>query len=297
MSPSPVTPSVTVGVPVYNGAVYLEEAVQSILRQTYTDFELIIADNASTDDTPAVCRRLAQSDRRVRVLRHATNIGAPRNWNSLVPEARGRYFKWASSSDICAPQMLERCVAALESDPDQVLCYGHTQLTGAGGEPIEVYRHDLDLQMDRPSDRFAAVCRGLRLNNCQSGVVRTDVLRRTGLDRLYPSGDMVLTAELALHGRIRLLPEVTLYRRHAEGTFSSMKTPLQIQRMYDPEATRPMRFIRGRLHLDRLASVWRAPISTAERLRASAFALRLLVSDRRHMLREVRSALGFATAS
>lgn len=290
-------PLVTVGVPVYNGAEYLAEAVDSLRSQTLDDFELLIADNASTDDTPAICRRLAAEDARIRVIRHERNIGAPRNWNCLVAEARGRYFKWASCNDVCAPTMLERYVAVLESDPRQVAVYGRTQLTSADGRPIEVYAGDLDVQMARPSDRFADVCTRLRLNNVQSALVRTASLRRTGLDRLYPSGDMVLTAELALYGCIRLLPEVMLYRRHSENTFTSMKTPLQIQRMYDPQATQPMYLQCGRRHLDSIASIWRAPISLRERLRATAMSLRMLMRDRGHVMREMRAALGQSHAS
>lgn len=291
------TPLVTVGVPVYNGAEHLAEAVESLRAQTLADFELLIADNASTDETPAICRRLAAEDRRIRVIRHERNIGAPRNWNFLVAEARGRYFKWASCNDVCAPTMLERYVEVLESDPSQVAVYGRTQLTHADGRPIEVYAGDLEVQMPRPSDRFVAVCTGLRLNNVQSGLVRTASLRRTGLDRLYPSGDMVLTAELALHGRIRLLPDVMLYRRHSENTFTSMKTPLQIQRMYDPQASQPLYLQCGRRHVDNIVSIWRAPIGLGERLRASAMSLRMLMHDRVHVMREMRAALRQSHAS
>jgi glycosyltransferase involved in cell wall biosynthesis len=280
-------PLVTIGVPVYNGAKFLERTIESLRAQTFSDFELLIADNASTDTTAEICARLAAQDARIRVLRHPTNIGAPRNWNSLVHEARGRYFKWATANDLCAPVLLERCVAALQADPGVVLCYGLTQLTDEDGREIEVYRGDIDVQMARPSDRFEAVCRRMNLNNAMCGLIRTDVLRRTGLDRLYPSGDMALTSELALHGRVMLLPEVLLHRRQSAGTFTSMQSPLQIQRMYDPAAVRPMRLIRWRRHLDNLSCIARAPIGMTEKLRAWGIALRLMISDRVHLWDEV----------
>lgn len=297
MTETSTSPLVTIGVPVYNGARYLERALESLRAQTFADFELLIADNASTDATPEICARHAALDPRIRVIRHESNIGAPRNWNCLVHEARGKYFKWATANDCCAPELLERCVGVLEADAGAVLCYGLTRLTDEDDREIEVYRGDIDVQMDRPSDRFVAVCRGMNLNNAMCGLIRTDALRRTGLDRLYPSGDMALTSELALHGRIVLLPEVLLHRRQSPGTFTSMLTPLQIQRVYDPQAVRPMRLIRWRRHVDNLACILHAPIAWSDRLRAWAFALRLMISDRAQLWKEFRGLFGSAAAA
>jgi glycosyltransferase involved in cell wall biosynthesis len=98
------TPLLSVGIPVFNGGGLLVEAIDSILGQTLADFELIIADNASTDETPTICAGYAARDSRIRVIRHRENIGAPRNWNFVARESRGRYFKWASASDRCAPR-------------------------------------------------------------------------------------------------------------------------------------------------------------------------------------------------
>lgn len=288
-------PLVTIGVPVYNGERYLERTIESLRAQTYTELELLIADNASTDATHEICARLAALDKRIRVIRHPTNIGAPRNWNSLVGEARGKYFKWATANDVCAPEMVERCVAALEANSGAVLCHGRTRLTDEDDREIELYAGDVDVQMPRPSERFAHVCRKMNLNNAMCGLIRTEVLRRTGLDRLYPSGDMALSSELALHGTLILLPQVLLDRRQAAGTFTSMKTPLQIQRMYDPSAVRPMRLIRWRRHLDNLWCIARAPLGLRERLRSWGVALRLMISDRAHLWAELRSLIGRAS--
>jgi glycosyltransferase involved in cell wall biosynthesis len=95
-------PLVSVGLPVYNGERYLSRALDSILEQSLSDFELIISDNASSDTTEAICRDYARRDPRIRYVRQRENLGAPRNWNFVVHEARGRYFKWASASDYCA---------------------------------------------------------------------------------------------------------------------------------------------------------------------------------------------------
>ncbi|HEX6707573.1 MAG TPA: glycosyltransferase family A protein [Albitalea sp.] len=288
-SPAPL---VTVGIPVYNGERYLARAIESLLTQTLADFELIVADNASTDRTQQMCEDYARRDSRVRYVRHPSNIGAPRNWNCLVDLARGKYFKWATANDRNAPTMLARCVEVLESDPGVVLCYGHTLLMDEDERPIEVFNGDIDVPMAAPSERFAAVCTRLTLNNAMCGVIRTGVLKRTGMDRLYPSGDMALMSELALYGRFRLLSDVLLQRRQAPGTFTSMLSPIQIQRVYNPGARFPMKMLRGRRHWDNFSCIVRAPIAVREKLRALGTAARLLAWDRGVLFQELRSLLG-----
>jgi glycosyltransferase involved in cell wall biosynthesis len=285
-------PLVSIGVPVFNGERFLPAALDSLLGQSLPAFELIISDNASTDATGAICEDYVRRDRRVRYIRQPTNIGAPRNWNVLVHESRGTFFKWASANDYCAPTMLERCVKVLQEDPTTVLCYGLTQLMDGDEQPIPAHHSDHAFRHEQPSKRFEQVCTQLLLNNAQSGVFRLDVLRLTRLDRPYPGGDMVLMAELALYGRFQLIPEFLLFRRQSRQTFTAMLTPLERQRIYDPNARRPMRLIHVRRHVDRLISISRSPLSVSEKLRAIRFALRLAKGDRATWGRELLSLLG-----
>src|ERR1700742_2966611 len=99
-------PTVSIGLPVFNGERYLEEALFSLLNQTFRDFELIICDNASTDRTPDICTRHAARDRRIRYARNARNLGASSNFNKCFMLARGRYFRWAAYDDKCGPEHL-----------------------------------------------------------------------------------------------------------------------------------------------------------------------------------------------
>jgi len=104
----------------------LHAAIDSILAQTLQDFELIIADNASTTATADICKEYARRDARIRYFRHPSNIGGPAQLQYLVGPARGRYFKWASGNDICEPTMLERCVGVRIADPSRALLRGAT---------------------------------------------------------------------------------------------------------------------------------------------------------------------------
>jgi glycosyltransferase involved in cell wall biosynthesis len=125
-------PRVSIGLPVYNGERFLKDALDSILSQTYRDFELIISDNASSDHTEEICRRYAARDERVRYYRYDNNVGAARNFNRVFQLSRGEYFKWAAHDDICSPGFLQRCVKILDSDTAVVVCFSILLLTSMG---------------------------------------------------------------------------------------------------------------------------------------------------------------------
>lgn len=280
-------PGVSIGLPVYNGARYLEEALDSLLGQSYTDFELIISDNASDDDTPRICVDYARRDSRIRYIRQPRNIGAPRNWSFVATVARGRYFKWASSNDLCAPEMLERCVATLEARQDAVLCYGRTCLMDEETGQRMQYDGDFSVEDALPSQRLEHLLREIRLNNAQCGVIRTEVLQQTRLDRPYPSGDMPLMAELVLRGAFVLLPETLLVRRMGRSTFSRN---LVGQAYADFFGSRSISLVdSARRHIDHLVGIVRAPIDFQEKRRSLAWQARCLYWDIHGAWRSLRA--------
>jgi len=269
----PGTPIVSIGLPVYNGERFLREAVDALLAQTLSSFELVISDNASTDGTAAICAEYAARDARVRVLHQQNNVGLMRNWNLLVGEARGRYFKWSSANDLCEPTLLERCVEALENDPEAVLCYGRSHLISEDGQDLGAYPHDFELTAKRPSDRYHGLLLSLFLNNAITGVVRTAVLRRTRLLRLYPGGDIPLMQEIALAGTILLAPEAVAYRRMGGG-YSGNLSKAELMHLINPAQGSRIRLMELRRVLDRVATITGAPIPATEKLRALGFAAR-----------------------
>lgn len=271
------TPIVSIGLPVYNGARFLPQALESLLGQTYRDFELIISDNASTDQTAAICKEYAAKDSRIRYIRQAVNIGAPRNWSFVVTVARGRYFKWASCNDRCAENMLARCVTVLEEQPDAVLCYGRTQIVDEETGFEHAYTGDIAIEDERPSDRYKHLLRDLELNNAQSGLIRMDALRQTRLDRPYPAGDMPLMAELALRGKFVLLPDVLLFRRMGLRTFSRHLTGKTRADFYGHESSALLDFLRR--YCDHVIALLRAPVSMREKQRSLIELLRHLYWD------------------
>ena len=207
-------PRLSIGLPVFNGDDYLEETLDTILAQTYTDFELIISDNASTDKTEEICRGYAARDERVRHLRNDTNLGACPNFNRVFELATGEYFKWAAYDDLCAPDYLEHCVEVLDNEPSVVISHPKTRLIDQHGNHVRDYDDYLDFRSPRPHERFRDyLFRPAGMWNAIYGVIRARELRKTPLLGSYVSPDRVLLGELVLRGEIHQVPKRLFFRR------------------------------------------------------------------------------------
>jgi glycosyltransferase involved in cell wall biosynthesis len=291
--PFPVAPRVSVGVPVYNGEAFLRQTLDSLLAQTFRDFELIIADNASTDGTAAICQEYAGRDSRIRYVRNEVNIGANPNFNRLVALARAPYFKLANADDLCHPELLARCVSVLDHHPEAVLCYARAQLIDEQGHVIRDHDDNLDLRSSRASDRFRAVFERLGLVNVHQGVIRTDVLRKVPRMAAYPGADGHLVAELALHGEFYEVPDRLFFRRMHTGASSGLTTLEEVQALVDPSRTAPS-FLTVHAHIAYLTALVRAPLSLHERLAVTHWVIRSLLWRRRTLGREILHFLGFS---
>ena len=291
--PSPAAPRVSVGVPVYNGEAFLRQTLDSLLAQTFRDFELIIADNASTDGTAAICQDYASRDSRIRYVRNEVNIGANPNFNRLVALARAPYFKLANADDLCHPELLARCVSVLDHHSEAVLCYARAQLIDEHGHVTRDYDDNLDLRSSRASERFKAVFERLGLVNVPQGVTRTDVLRKVSRMASYPGADGHLVAELALYGEFYEVPDRLFFRRMHAGASSALTTLEEVQALVDPSRTAPS-FRTVHAHIAHLTALVRAPLSLHERLAVTHWVVRSLIWHRRKLGREILHFLRFS---
>jgi len=277
-------PSVSIGLPVYNGGSMLVQALESILGQTYSDFELIVSDNASTDETPDVARDYAARDRRILYFRQSHNIGSGNNWSFVARKAVGTWLKWVSANDDYDPRLLEDCLEPLRDDPSVVLCYGRTRFLDMHGNRLDVYAGDFDVLSDDPVARYRVVRERLHLGTpIQSGVIRLDAVRRCGFLGNYRDSDRVLTAGLALAGKFVLLPQVLFYRRWDRSVASALRTPLEVQQLYHPDATRPPIFMNLPRQLGQIEVVLRVPHGVPAKVRALGAAVRYTDWKRRRL--------------
>jgi glycosyltransferase involved in cell wall biosynthesis len=217
-----VSPRVSVGLPVYNGAKYLRPALESLLSQDFEDFELVISDNASTDETEAICRAYAASDRRIHYHRNDTNVGSAKNYRRVFELARGEFFKWCSHDDVCRPPFLRRCLDVFDSLPRSVvLVYPLCDLIDEFGEVIGRARGSVETRRARPYQRLAHVLRNFSYAYPIWGLIRAEALRRSGLTGSVWYWDEVLLAELSLYGEIVEVSEVLSAQRcHRENALA-----------------------------------------------------------------------------
>ena len=214
----PVSPRISVAMPVYNGERFLAETLDSWLAQDLQDFELIVSDNASSDNTPRILDEYSRRDPRLRVLRRSDRVIAWENFNGLVEQASAPLFAWAASDDLRHPSYLQRLSAVLDRDRDAVLAYARTTLFGDPRRERRRARRRPATPGVEPDklDRLISLLRAKEWYLIY-GLIRTHVLRQTRLF-VWPMGfnaDVGLALELATFGRFCHVPEeLVSFRLH-----------------------------------------------------------------------------------
>lgn len=150
-------PMISVVLPTYNGETYIRESVDSILVQTYQNFELIIVDDCSTDHTPEILEKLAECDRRIRVIHNQENQKLPKSLNIGFAEASGQFFTWTSDDNKYEREALEKMLDLLISEPETDIVYAYYDLIDSEGKIISDEKHwetlrnrDIDLMNANP---------------------------------------------------------------------------------------------------------------------------------------------------
>jgi glycosyltransferase involved in cell wall biosynthesis len=213
-------PKVSVGLAVFNGEKYLREAIDSILAQTFTDFELIISDNASTDRTAKICREYAIKDSRLRYYRNSVNIGGVNNENRTFDLSRGKYFHWAAHDDFFAPEFLTKCVEVLDRNPSVVLCYPLIVSIDEHGNAMGTKSFGRGTSKS-PSERFRSLATIYHANEASYGLMRADILRENQLrQKNYTDSDRTFISALSLYGEFYEVPEPLFFKRfHSKNTY------------------------------------------------------------------------------
>lgn len=262
-------PRLSIGLPVYNGEVFLAESLDALLGQSFEDFELIISDNASTDATEDICRQYAASDPRICYVRQPRNLGCSWNHNFVVGQARGDLFKWASHDDLYARDLLRRCVDALDEHPDVVLAHSWTALVdGATSDVARPLEYPLSTNHADAPDRFRSELFDNGGDDAY-GVIRADVLRHVLPHGSYYRADRTIVAEIALHGRFHQVPDWLYFRREHPDRASRTPTvrswcvtmePRRADRLRHPTCRLLAEYVWGYV-----TAIRRAPLSPRDR--------------------------------
>ena len=254
--------------PVYNGEPYLKEAIDSILTQSFKDFELVISDNASTDRTREICLDYVAKDNRIRYYRNKQNVGAATNHNRVFELSRGDYFKWAAHDDVLAPEFLSKCFNLLERDKSIILCHSLTGRISETGELTGKYNTGIRFGSSRPNERFGD---SIAFSNDSwvllFRLIRPASVRMTRLFGSYIGSDRNLLAEISLAGKVYEIPEMLFYRREHKQAYTNKlhKSAQQQSAWWSKTQARTLYFPYWRRCLEYFKSVRRMPMKWTEK--------------------------------
>lgn len=212
-------PLISVCLPVFNGAKFLDAAIQSVLQQTYSHFELMIADDQSSDNSAEICRAHAERDSRVRFWTNEQRLGLFGNYNHTIKSARGTYIKTFAQDDLLEPRSLEALSEVLQANSDVSLVSSSRRVIDASGDCTYV-RRPFPCSMQVPS-REVITFNLINLNNW-IGEPSTVMFRRedagVGFDSaFYHYGDIEYWFRLLEKGNYYFVDEILCsFRRHPD---------------------------------------------------------------------------------
>lgn len=287
-------PRVSIGLPVYNGENFLADAIDSVLAQTFTDFELVISDNASTDRTESICRAYTAQDARIRYYRVDQNKGAAWNYNRVFQLSAGDYFRWLAHDDKLAPDLLQKSVQVLDAHPDVVLCSTWVVDIDENDEALITKQTTVDYRVGRASKRFWNLSEVRPDYLCEEvfGLIRADVLGQTKLIDYYTDSDRTLLAHLGLFGPFYEIPEPLFF--HRMHSHSSVRVnPDRHERMlwFDPSLKGRLFFPHWLQLKELFVVVGQSPVDLKERLMCYLYVLRWAKRRRRYLKGDLRWAV------
>ena len=237
---------VSIGIPTYNRASSLRRAIESVLAQDYSNLELVISDNASTDQTAILCEEYASRDNRVRYLRQQVNRGAQNNFATVLERAVGQYFMWLGDDDWLGTSYLSKCVSVLSARPDVSLVCGIPTYVDDGGRTFEGVK--IDLQHEVPSERVLAFYNQVNDNGTFYGVARREILLENPAPPVL-AGDWLMLASLAFLGKILTLDGIAVFRS-SRGASADVRSLARQYGLSEKEARQPHQSIAANVSRD-----------------------------------------------
>lgn len=280
--------SVSIGLPVFNAEHYLSGVLDATLGQTYSDFELIISDNASTDRTVEICEEYARADDRIRLIRQPQNCGVNANHQVVFQEARGEFFRWAGADDIPSTELLAHAVQTLREDRSLVAYVPDTVNIDAAGNRLDQLPRALDLRSARALERAEAVLLRTYQMVFPQGLMRHSSLMTTSRNWSYFGWDFILLFELALRGQLSNLEGPLLERRiHDRSAALATRKVAEVRKWVDPTMRSRVLLPHWRWTAERIRSVRHAPLTLRERREILQLVLRHARWSRHALWRDI----------
>jgi glycosyltransferase involved in cell wall biosynthesis len=299
MTPKPV---LSVGLFVYNGEPFIKESLDSLVSQTFRDFELIISDNGSTDRTQEICEGYVTLDSRIRYYRQPKNMGAGWNIRRVFELGRGKYFKWAACDDLCGPTFFEKCINVLERDSSTVLAHSRTRIIDQYGSFVENYHWPMKTDSYDIISRYREMLLNDHMCYQMFGVIRRAALLHIPPQGSYVNSDGVLLSQLSFLGKFYEDPEY-LFTSRRHDSQSSRTLPIRVKQRrfrltnrfstlpcpewWDPQKAKSIAFPEWRQLREYFLSILRAPIRPTQQLHAVALLAPWIVKHFRRMMKDL----------
>lgn len=205
-------PLVSIGIPTYNRSAYIRKSIESVLIQDYPNLEIIISDNASTDETEQICEEYSRQNQQIKYIRQPQNLGSFPNFRVVLQQASGEYFMWLGDDDWIDSNYISQCVQVLQDNPDYALVSGRARYILADDSLL----YDglrMNLLQDSPIERVITYYSQVTDNGSFYGVMRRAQLAQIPVHKTM-GGDWLLIGAIAFFGKVKTLENITVNRLH-----------------------------------------------------------------------------------
>ena len=210
---------VTIGIPVYNEEKHLAETIESAINQEFTDINIVISDNGSTDNSAEIIKYYSELDKRIRSIYLSKNIGPIGNFCSLLDNTTTKYFVILGGHDLFLSHYIGEAISFLEANQDCVMSYPESRLVDGNDEILQYTDSDIDSVGLNHLQRMTKVAANLSWCTCFHGVFRTDVIKQLPILNIRGSDHLLLFAA-SYYGSIHWIRKLGILRResHQEST-------------------------------------------------------------------------------
>jgi len=210
-------PLVSIGIPTYNRASLLKRSIESALNQDHENVEVIVSDNASSDQTESICSIYSDMDSRFKYIRHSINRGPTENFSEVLKNSSGQFFMWLGDDDWIDPTYVSTCVQELANDPTMSLVSGVPQYYRLGKK---LYAGKV-FSLLHPMWWYRVIVYYARVadNGMFYGVMRAAQIRQIEMSHIM-GGDWIMIAELVSMGKAKIIPDISVHRELGGATVS-----------------------------------------------------------------------------
>jgi len=221
-------PKVSIGMPIYNAEYFLRKRLNSILSQSFTNFELIISDNASTDSTASICKEYVEKDKRIRYFSQEKNMGITWNFNFVLQKAKGEYFMWAAADDTISHDFLEKNIKVLESKANVVASISKIKPYDPTSDRLQLNEIDYKFrgfikklrksfkQMEAysivgPYEKKVRFYLGKSTCKVIYSVYRSEIIRKSIIHEPFLGNDWAMILNVLRYGDLEVINETLMY--------------------------------------------------------------------------------------